>query len=202
MADINIEKKKTIWPWILIGVLILLAVLYFALLADDDDVETDDITTEEVMVEEEMEEMDNTTTAMQTGAIATYSEFVGMTGDMGIDHEYSNQALLYLIEAVNEKATAQNVNIEADLGVARANANTITKDPMSVEHADLLKESFEIINRAISKIQMQSFPNLESQVTSLEEEVASIDPADQTLNQKAAVNTYFKEAADVLNKMQ
>ncbi|MGY8910729.1 MAG: hypothetical protein ACKVIG_12850, partial [Flavobacteriales bacterium] len=29
MAEIKIEKKKTIWPWIILGILLLLAVFYF-----------------------------------------------------------------------------------------------------------------------------------------------------------------------------
>lgn len=34
MADIGIEKKKPIWPWIIL-VLVILAILYFFLFADD-----------------------------------------------------------------------------------------------------------------------------------------------------------------------
>lgn len=36
MAEIKIEKKKPVWPWILLGLIILGVILYF-LLADNDD---------------------------------------------------------------------------------------------------------------------------------------------------------------------
>ena len=45
MAEIRIEKKKPVWPWILVG-LIILAVIFFVVFASEDDDELDNEDTE------------------------------------------------------------------------------------------------------------------------------------------------------------
>ncbi|MEP6260425.1 MAG: hypothetical protein ABJ092_02520 [Gillisia sp.] len=45
MAEIKIEKKKPVWPWILIG-LIILAVVFFLVFANEDDDEFNEDTDE------------------------------------------------------------------------------------------------------------------------------------------------------------
>jgi len=49
MAEIKIEKKKPVWPWILLG-LIILAVIFFVVFANEDDneINTDDTEIREV----------------------------------------------------------------------------------------------------------------------------------------------------------
>ena len=47
MAEIRIEKKKPVWPWILIG-LIILAVIFFVVFASDDDDEFNNDDTDEL----------------------------------------------------------------------------------------------------------------------------------------------------------
>ena len=41
MAEMKIEKKKTIWPWILIGLIVFAVILYSSFFRKDND---DDIT--------------------------------------------------------------------------------------------------------------------------------------------------------------
>lgn len=47
MAEIKIEKKKAIWPWI-IGIIILALLIYFLAFNDRDEMNTEETTTEEV----------------------------------------------------------------------------------------------------------------------------------------------------------
>tara|TARA_R100000935_G_C2807100_1_gene153230 strand:- start:224 stop:427 length:204 start_codon:yes stop_codon:yes gene_type:complete len=49
MAEIKIEKKKPVWPWILVG-LIILGVIFFLVFAneDEDEFDTDDTEIKEV----------------------------------------------------------------------------------------------------------------------------------------------------------
>ncbi len=63
MAEIKIEKKKPIWPWIIL-VLVILALLYFLVFADDDDDkdDMDDMNTEQVEEETAWEDDTDTTT--------------------------------------------------------------------------------------------------------------------------------------------
>lgn len=67
MAEIKIEKKKPVWPWILLGLIILGVILYF-LLADE---RTDDI---DDMDDDNIERIDTTNRTTHAGdtSIATW----------------------------------------------------------------------------------------------------------------------------------
>ena len=207
MAEINIEKKPKIWPWIL-GLLVLAAIIYFAFAeGNDDDMDTDDIVTEEVI---EVEEVDSTnSTDFENNAaiekyntvMASYSDYIGNTAKMGIDHEYSNGALVYLINAVEAKADVLDVDITADLAEARKNASNITTDPYETNHANLIKNSGKILVRAFRTLQIAKYPNLTQEVASIEKAVAAITKETHTLDQKGDVNNFYKAAEDLLIKM-
>ncbi|MGY8910818.1 MAG: hypothetical protein ACKVIG_13310, partial [Flavobacteriales bacterium] len=130
-----------------------------------------------------------------------YSDYIGNAGKMGIDHEYSNGALMYLINAVEAKANELNIDIEADIEEARKNAEIITDDPESLNHANLIKDSGMIISRALTTIQKSEYPNLTTEASDVEMAVSKIKKDEQTLNQKDDVNRFFKSAETLLEKM-
>jgi hypothetical protein len=199
MAEIKIEKKKTIWPWIILGILLLLAVFYFtsketAVIEENEPVEE--------VYQEPIEEVENEEyVAASEAALIEYSDYIGNTGKMGIDHEYSNGALMYLINAVEAKANELNIDIEADLEEARKNAEIITDEPESLNHANLIKDSGMIISRALTTIQKSEYPNLTTEASDVEMAVSKIKKDEQTLNQKDDVNRFFKSAETLLEKM-
>lgn len=198
MAEIKIEKKKTIWPWIILGILLLLAVFYFT--SKETAVLDENEPVEEVYEEpiDDMESEENVT-AFAT-ALTSYSNYID-NAEMGIDHEYSNGALLYLINAVEAKADQLNVDINADLEEARKNAAIITEDPETLNHANLIRDAGMIISRALTTIQTSEYPNLTTEASDVEMAVSKIKKDEQTLNQKDDVNGFFKSAESLLEKM-
>ena len=198
MAEIKIEKKKTIWPWIILGILLLLAVFYFT--SKETAVLDENEPVEEVYEEpiDDMESEENVT-AFAT-ALTSYSNYID-NAEMGIDHEYSNGALLYLINAVEAKADQLNVDINADLEEARKNAAIITEDPEALNHANLIRDAGMIISRALTTIQKSEYPNLTTEASDVEMAVSKIKKDEQTLNQKDDVNGFFKSAESLLEKM-
>ena len=198
MAEIKIEKKKTIWPWIIIGILLLLAVFYFT---SKETAVIDENDTVEEMYEEPIDDMENeeNVTAFAT-ALTSYSNYID-NAEMGIDHEYSNGALLYLINAVEAKADQLNVDINADLEEARKNTAIITEDPEALNHANLIRDAGMIISRALTTIQKSEYPNLTTEASEVEMAVSKIKKDEQTLNQKDDVNGFFKSAETLLEKM-
>ena len=205
MAEIKIEKKSPIWPWILLGLLVLAGILYLVLDENDDDDMDDDATTEQMVVDDmEDDREDNVNTKTMTSydtALAKYSDCIGDTAKMGIDHEYSNGALMLLIDAVAAKADLLDIDIDADLAQARQNATAITTDPYEVNHADLIKNSGKIITRALTTLQTAKYPNLTNEVSKVEENVMAITKEEHTLDQKGDVNRFYKSAEDLLIKM-
>jgi len=206
MAEIKIEKKSTIWPWILVGLLILAALLYFFVFADDnsDDTIDDDDNTEQIIVEDTNDgnmDMDNMAVFANVTEIDEYKTYIA-DSRMGVDHVYTHGAITNLIDATRATANAANVDVEADLSEANTMADEIKKDPEDLTHANKIKNAAQIISRALGKIQSQKFPQLQSDYKNVENAISKITPDTQTLNQKDAVNGFFSSASNLLTNMK
>ncbi len=212
MAEIKIEKKKPIWPWVL-GIIILLALIYFFWASNDgtDDIDDEVIiqdTTETIM--DERVDTDTDTTALYSGkygtvttekAVANYLNYID-NPNMGLDHEYTNGALIHLITATEAEANNLNVNISANLDKALENAAYIKKDPTSLKHADKIKNASMEIASALKTIQEQKFDNLTDQADEVKAASENINVKTQTLEQKNDVKEFFEKAGLLLQKME
>jgi len=207
MAEIKIKKKTPIWPWILL-IVVIVALLYFLFFVDDNDtVDMREDNTEVIMdnnVDDEAVGFTNNETAglkeNANSKIEIYSEYIA-DGKMGIDHVYSNGALEKLINATETTANALDVDISADLEIARDNATSITKDPYKVDHANKIKNAGTIIVNALGKIQEQKFPDMGDQISELRNSLMAIEPQIKTLNQKSEVKMFFEQASNILTNM-
>ncbi|MHA6280730.1 hypothetical protein ACXYMT_11165 [Salinimicrobium sp. CAU 1759] len=215
MAEIKIEKKKPIWPWIIL-VLVILAILYFLVFADDDG-DIDDVETEQVE-ETAWEEDDETTTwdeqtdttgwetdgdtLSATGqGVSGYLAYIADNNKMGIDHEYTNNAIIHLMNAVQAKANEMNYDISADMQSVRQDARQIEKDPMALTHADKIKAAGTKLANIMEKMQKKGYPNLSSDVNEVKTAAQNINSTTPTLEQKDQIKKYFDEAGDLLRKM-
>ena len=232
MAEIKIEKKPSLFPWVL-GALILAGLIYFiVLLIKSPNTETELSKIETISpappLVEDLERGglpdDNTTAgeiktneavatgkvAIKTGlmnsneddAVSSYISFLKENKKMDIHHEYSNTALLSLIGAVEQVAKDKNIEIHTNLDEARYSANLITKDPYKVNHADHIKKASLLITNAIKTIQEKSFSDMAPDLIRLQREANNIEPGLETLNQKSKVKSFFNQAALVLTKME
>lgn len=211
MAEIKIEKKKPVWPWILLALIILALILYFAFAdgTDDDDGMDDDFNTEQVEdvdsnstgYNNETEYADDTETMAFGTMLTQYSNYID-DGKMGIDHEYSNGALIYLLKAIEAKANDLNVDVSADINQARAYSEEVLEDPYEMDHADLIKKSGKIVVNALQNLQRSKFPDLADEVAEVDQAVEEISKSTQTLNQKDTVNAFYESAETVLSNMK
>ena len=199
MAEIKIEKKKVVWPWVLLAIILLAIIFYYAY--DKDEV----VTTNDVEKIDQNEETSLNNLALGDATITSineYNAFVNDESKMDVDHEYSNEALLKLINTTDEVAYDLDVNITADLDAAKDKANYITEDPEKINHADKIKNAGTIITRALAKIQTQKFPELSSEMATVQAAVMDINIDEETLDQKNDVKTFFKKAGMLLTKMK
>ena len=210
MAEIKIEKKKPIWPWILV-ILLILAAIYFFWYYNDNEFENNDA----VLDNDTISQIDETA-VYGTNTTAAYSGIYGDTvtepalvdyftyidnDEMGRDHSYTNGALMHLINATEAEADELGVDITANLDLARKNATTISNDPDSLEHGAKIKEAATEISNALTTIQTQKFPALSEEAAKVNESAADIDPQTETLAQKETTKSFFENAARLLQKM-
>lgn len=203
MAEIKIEKKKPIWPWIVLA-LVILALLYFFVFADDDNDDLDAVETEQVeegtVWEDEME-TETDTANWNTGAVQSYLTYISDNNRMGLDHEYTNNAIIELMNAVQAKADEMNYDISADMQSVREDAQVIQQDPMALNHADRIKSAGMKLANIIENMQKEGFPNLSNDVNEVKTAVQNINETTPTLEQRDQIKMFFDEAGDVLSKM-
>ncbi len=193
MTEIKIEKKRAVWPWVLLGlgILALLIYLLFSYTHTDDSAVMENAGgTELINVRENN---------------STVSAFVTFVNDdankMSLDHSYTNGALLKLTQAIDAMAAETGYNVRADLDKAKEYANKITNDPFETTHADNIRKAADILSTSLQNMQQAKYRELALDAEELKKASAAIDPDVLTLDQKGAVKSFFGKAADLLQKM-
>lgn len=195
MAEIKIEKKQPIWPWVIIGLLILAFILYFFVFKDRN--------TSEVVYEY----VDSTSMGMNThtendDAVSEYLSFVSKDADsMSLDHEYSADALTKLTNATEAIAIKTAVNVNTDLEEAKQLAQQITRNPTATTHADDIRKANVFIATALRTIQQSKYPSLSVESDQVMNDAKAVKGDDLTLDQKDLIKTFYNSAADLLQKM-
>jgi hypothetical protein len=199
MAEIKIEQKKQIWPWLLIGLVIVALLVYFLVFRDNGE-NTEVIT--EVDYITNTNESDLLGVKENNSTVAAYVNFVENSKEkMSIDHDYTNEALLKLIEATDAMANEVGYEVQADLEKVREYAKMIAKDPFETTHADNIRNADDILTNILQNIQKTKYPGLADEVEELKSASESIKRGVLTLDQKDAVKNYFAKASDLLQKM-
>jgi hypothetical protein len=216
MAEIKIEKKKPIWPWIVLA-LVILALLYFFVFANDDNDDLDDDMNTEQVEEGTVWDEDTTTWDTQTDTtnwnrqgdtmsaagqgVDGYLSYISDNNRMGVDHQYTNNAIIRLMNAVQAKADEMNYDISADMQSVRQDAQEIQREPMATTHANKIKDAGTKLANIMEKMQKEKFPNLASDVQDVKTAAQNINTTTPTLDQRDQIKKYFDEAGDLLRKM-
>ncbi|CAM3984129.1 hypothetical protein FLAN108750_03200 [Flavobacterium antarcticum] len=199
MAEIKIEKKAPIWPWI-VGLLILALAVYFLFFKDTAVVTDGTTATNDTIVDQT--EMQNNRDDTNLMGVAAFVAFVkNDDGNMTLDHEYSNEALNKLISATEEVSAKTDFDSKMDLDKAREHADAITKNPEATDHADHIKMATDMISTVLQNLQKAKFPNLQAEADKAKMASQAINVKELALNQKEKIKAFFDDAADLLDKM-
>ena len=223
MADIRIEKKESsgsIWPWILGLLVAALAVWGIAEAFDEG---------EEALAEEGYEEMD---VVADRGAFVDESEVyslvdldddaigadfdryaadyeaytANMTGEMGLDHTFSHNALTKLANATAALATAYGMQGDMNVSAKKKSiieaADYITKDPYDTDHADKIRMAAMSITDILEAVQKANYPTMSANIAELRASAMDISKATLTLNQKEDVRDFFSKARVIIASMR
>lgn len=199
MAEIKIEQKKQVWPWLLAGLVVAALVIYFMM--DNDNVNTTEAATEENYISDEnnsnlLDVKENNST------VAAFISFVENDNNrMGLDHAYTNEALSKLTAATKAMAGEIGYEIQADLEKVEESAILITNEPFETSHAKNIRNATDRSTTSLQNMQSAKYPTLKNEAKQLKSASESINPDVLTLEQKDAVKNYFAKAADLLKKM-
>lgn len=131
MAEIKIEKKAPVWPWLLLALAAIALLLYFFVFRNKAETVADAPVVPALIDVKE-----------NNGTVAEYVNFVGAdTATMTLDHSYSSKALRMLVDASGAMAGAVDFDVKGDLDRAKSCADAITADPLSTTHADSIRKA-------------------------------------------------------------
>ncbi len=201
MAEIKIEQKKQIWPWLLVGLIIAAVLIYFMMFRDSDNVNSTEVVTEEDYISGT-----NDTNLLgvkeNNSTVAAFVSFVeNDTAQMSLDHVYTNEALTRLTAATKAMAGEIDYDIQADLEKVKESAMLFENEPFETSHANNIRNAADNSATALQNMQQSKYPWLAQEVEELKSASAAISPETLTLEQKDAVKNYFAKAADLLQKM-
>lgn len=210
MANIRIEEKKNSLLPIILG-LLLVGLLAWAAFAFLDDEDNDDTLVDREEVEAPLAEMATEITGQEDGtytdadynnAVGTFTDYTNnMQGEMGLDHEFTHNALTYLAEASEAIATANGVDITDNTERAKQLADEIQVDPYATNHAEKIRMAAINITETLERIDADAYNNgNKSDLMNLRKEAQKINGETLTLNQKEDVRGFFKAARSVLMK--
>lgn len=193
MAEIKIEKKAPIWPWVIAGVILVAALAYFLFVRNGTD--------NKVMMDR-----DSTGTEMVDGnsnsVVTAFTSFVDRdTASMDLDHEYTHDAIVKLVDATQAMTDKTGYDAKVDIDAARNYADKITVDPSVTTHADNIKRATELLSTALKNIQVAHFPQLSAESDNVTSASQAIGTDELTLDQKSAIKSYFNNASTLLKKM-
>lgn len=149
MAEIKIEKKQPIWPWLLAALVVLAVLAYLFVYNNDND---------DGLAENEQETaglVDGTNVRDNDSpdpAVASYVQYVKNDPDkMGLDHNYANEALTRLMEATQAKADQIGYDAATDLNQVKEYADKIATDPFETTHANSIRKATDLLTTTLDK---------------------------------------------------
>jgi len=194
MTEIKIEKKKPIWPWLLVLLLVILASVWFFFYSNDNAEPLETIATTDNTALIDIHENNN--------IVAAYVAFINAdTNTMGLDHVFTNEAFTKLTDAIEAIAAEAGYDVKADIAKAKQLAEEITKDPMVTTHGDKIRSAADVLSTSLQNIQQAKYPSLGAEADDVKSAASAITPETLTLDQRVAVKSFFRKAADLLNKM-
>ena len=213
MADLELQRKKRpVWPWLL-GLAILLALVWMGaeMLGDDDPEDTFAIAP--AAVEDEAVTDPNATRPGQQGP-EDVQEFRSECGtastvrdEMDPDHALEAECLNRLARALSasvERDTVRDQALEERLDVLRQNAERLTQDPQSSDHAAQLREGMNevvLVMEQIVATRQHAGDELRTHLSELRDAAAEFEGNELLLEQKRAAAQFFEHAAMMLEAM-
>jgi uncharacterized glyoxalase superfamily protein PhnB len=134
--------------------------------------------------------------------VGNYITFINSGANtMSLDHEYTSEAVIKLTDAVDAMADEVGYNVRVGIAKAKQLADEITVNALATTHADKIRSAADVLSTALQNMQQAKFPELSNEAANVKSTAAAINPQTLTLDQRDAVKSFFRKAADLLNKM-
>ena len=214
MAEIKIEKKKPIWPWILLILLILGVIAYFVYANNDDDYQDDNV--DDVRNEQVMDTIGRPMTeggvqnpdGSYGSAYDNYQAFEGSITDstrIAVDSSYTKKAFANLAKLVVKKADENNIEDSpalTDLREFSVLIIGIAKTSTNMDNFKNFKTACDKVAKVLGDIQEKNYPNLKQQTSELKQMADDISASVPMAEQQQKMTAFLHKTRDILQAMR
>lgn len=210
MAEIKIEKKKPVWPWVIL-ILVVLGIIAYFVYANDEDVNDDfddDITNEQVIdttnTQSSYDSYNTGTTNSSYDQFMAYDQSIADSTRVAVDSSYTKKAFANLTKAVVQKADENNIEDSEALTDLRnfssliTSISTTTKDTKGFKN---FKTASDKVVKVMEDIQKKAYPSLLTQVADLKKTAAKVDGSVMMNKQQEQLYAFLRQSRDVLQMM-
>lgn len=218
MAEIKIEKKKPIWPWILLVIVILALIAFFAFrdqisddMSDDygDDLNTErynDSSTTSVPVSNGTVYKGSDRDTITSDEFMVYDRSIKDSARIASDSSYTKIAFVNLAKAVARKANAHSLPSSKALERLKSYseqtneasvANTSAENGISKNFKSLTDNVTEVLEA----IQTKDYPALSNDISALKQDASKIDMNSAMAEQPKQLQAFLENARDLLKSM-
>lgn len=227
MAEIRVEKRKPVWPWIIAG-LAVLAIVIFLVAGNDNDRDRKQSaaynTERDYGNDNIIEKNDNSKVATiddsrdktrdhdknmlgnsdkkEHREVAEFVEFVRTDlKDEELDHRNLTRAFNELQDAT--ESIAENSGYPKEyIEDTKEYVDMIDKESFEEQNADQIRRTADVFADHLQKMQMAKFPQLKTDALQLIESSKKINTSQPAINQSAEIRSFLAEAADLVEKME
>jgi hypothetical protein len=212
MAEIKIEKKKPVWPWIIL-VIAIIAIIAFLLYNNSDEADdyADDVTSDQV---DDMDStiyndtvVDDTYNTQQDSMdmMMPLTETMRDTSRLGIDSTYTKTAFYNVAKATLMKARALQINTSPALTDLEQYVNETTgmedtRMPNSEGEFDIKKISNTIVS-VMETIQTTNVPTMKQSIAGLKTTAGKLNATTDLAKQQRNIQAFVRQAYNVLNSI-
>ncbi|TDU34469.1 hypothetical protein BXY82_2792 [Gelidibacter sediminis] len=210
MAEIKIEKKKPVWPWVIL-ILVVLAIIAYLVYDNDNDMDDDfddDYSEEQVIdslnTQSTYDPYNNSDTSSTYDQFTAYDEAISDSTRVAIDSSYTKNAFANLAKVVVHKADEHAIAESPALTDLRnfsslkTSISTTTKETEGFKN---FKTATDKIVTVMETVQQKSFPSLQTQMADLKQSASKIDGSKALKEQQHQIYTFFRQSRDVLKMM-
>lgn len=198
MAEIEVKKKKPVWPWI-IGALVILVIIAFFVWDDDEEQEAE----ENIQQIEQYETDVNTANDYPENDVAEYLALVDEAYDekLGEDDKFTSEALGKLVQAVEEKSHEMGVNPSDNLEKMTEDSTALDQEGELTIAATKIENTAREVVRNFEMLQEKASSDLSEEIADLKEDLNAITSAGEEDKKSEAVTAFFQQAAEVFRNM-
>lgn len=200
MAEIKIERKKPIWPWILV-ILVVLGIVAYFVYTNGDNTDYNNDFVDEVSNEQVTEP---TSRSSRYDEYSAFDESIRDSTRVAVDSSYTKKAFSNLAKAVVKTADENNVEDSKALTGLREWSVLLTgisTTKTDMENFKNFKTACDKVAKVLGDVQVKNFPELKEETDRLEQLASNVSPSIAMNEQQTALNAFLRKSRDVLNAM-